>query len=70
MVKIYVLTRKFLICSKWFDYSREKCSHSPEAIVGRNCRIGVDIKEEDFTSLILESGESIEKMRRDKSEEN
>jgi glucose-1-phosphate adenylyltransferase len=33
----------------------------PEAIVGRNCRIGVDIKEEDFTSLILESGESIEK---------
>ncbi|HPT63052.1 MAG TPA: glucose-1-phosphate adenylyltransferase [Candidatus Atribacteria bacterium] len=33
----------------------------PEAIVGRNCRIGADIKEEDFTSHILESGESIEK---------
>ena len=29
--------------------------------MGRNCRIGADIKEEDFPSLILESGESIEK---------
>ncbi|MDI3542416.1 MAG: glucose-phosphate adenylyltransferase [Candidatus Atribacteria bacterium] len=31
------------------------------AIVGRNCRVGADIKEEDFSSLVLENGESIEK---------
>ncbi len=33
----------------------------PGAIVGRNCRIGTDVKKEDFSSLVLESGESIEK---------
>jgi hypothetical protein len=36
--------------------------------VGRNCRVGADIKEEDFSSLVLENGESIEKPKRNGSE--